>query len=133
MTETKTTPVKKNTRQERVDVVNKIIAEIASLGRTFFKFENNVAIIFIKNGRLYMKNEYNGKDMCLSTKNGYPPKHWSHGGTLWGLTKDFKDFIMTGEKTNHNNGYGGLYSPHWGYEKEDMLKIQKLALQLNYL
>lgn len=133
MMKVKTMSVKKNTRQERVEVVNKIIVEISSLGRKFFKFENNVATIFIKNGRLYMKNEYNGKDMCLLTKIGYPPKHWSHGGTLWGLTKDFKDFIMTGEKSNHNNGYGGLYSPHWGYKKEDMLKIQELALQLNYL
>lgn len=80
-----------------------------------------------------MHNEYNKKDMCLSTKHGYPPKHWHHGGTLWGLTKDFKDFISTGEKSNHNHGYGGLLCPHWGYPESDMKAIQEKAALLGYL
>lgn len=120
-------------RQSRIDVVNEIIKEISTCGRNFFAYKNDTAYIFIKNGRLYMHNEYNGKDMALSTKFGFPPKHWHHGGTLWGLTKDFKDFIVSGEKSNHNNGYGGLYCPHWGYPENDMKKIQEKAISLGYL
>jgi hypothetical protein len=120
-------------RQGRIEIVNAIIKEIASRSRKFFAGRCGIAEIFQKNGRLYMKNEYNGSEMCLSTKMGYPPKRWCHGGTLWGLTKDFKDFITTGEKSNHNNGYGGLLSRHWGYSESDMLEIQEKARSLGYL
>lgn len=124
-----------NTKQERVETVNIIIREIAKRGRGFFtsKKDGEVAYIFIKNNRLFMKNEYNKAEMFLHTKYNYPPKNWHHGGTLWGLVKDFKEFIMTGEDTNHNNGYGGLYCNHWGYQQSDMEAIQSKALELGYL
>lgn len=121
------------TRQDRINTVNKIISAISVRGRNFFKYKDNTAYIFEKNGKLYMKNEYNGADMFLHTKLGYQPEKWIHGGTLWGLTKDFKDFIQKGGDTNHNNGYGGLYCPHWGYSDEDMREIQKIAIELGYL
>ncbi len=120
-------------REERIEIVNQIIKEISSRSRKFFADKFGVAEIFQKNGRLYMKNEYNGSEMCLVTKFGYHPKSWHHGGTLWALTKDFKDFITTGKKSNHNNGYGGLYCPHWGYSEVDMLAIQEKAKSLGYL
>lgn len=120
-------------REGRIKIVNQIIQEIASRSRKFFAGKFGVAEIFQKNNRLYMKNEYNGTEMFLNTKFGYPPKGWHHGGTLWGLTKDFKDFITTGEKSNHNNGYGGLYSTYWGYSEADMLAIQEKAKSLGYL
>ena len=132
MTEIKKKKIR-TTRQERIDVVNEIITEISIRGRNFFNYNNSTALIFERNGKLYMSNEYNGEQMCLSTKFGYPPKYWHHGGTLWGLTKDFKDFIITGKKSNHNNGYGGLYCPHWGYSDEDMKAIQSKAIELGYL
>lgn len=124
---------KNNYRQERIEIVNEIIREISTRSRKFFFGKYGVAEVFQKNGRLYMKNEYNGSDMFLSTKYGYPPKSWHHGGTLWALTKDFKSFIETGNKTNGNNGYGGLYSNNWGYTELDMLEIQKKAESLGYL
>lgn len=120
-------------KQQRIDIVNKIIKEIASRGRKFFSHGDRVSQIYIKNGRLYMNNAYSQKEMCLNTKYGYAPKTWSNGGTLWGLTKDFKDFIQTGLPSNHNNGYGGLYCPYWGYPESDMKAIQELATELNYL
>lgn len=126
-----------SSREERIIIVNEIIKEIASRGRQFFydgrTTISSVATIFQRNGRIYMVNEYNGEQMCLNTKHGYPPKHWHNGGTLWALTKDFKDFIMTGEKSNHNHGYGGLYCPHWGYPESDMKAIQDKAVSLGYL
>lgn len=122
-------------KESRIKIVNAIIKEIALRGRGFFLHEkdNDMAYIFRKKNRLYMHNEYNKSDMCLYTKHGYPPKRWHHGGTLWGLTKDFKEFILTGEETNHNNGYGGLYCPYWGYTEEDMKAIQDKAIKLGYL
>jgi hypothetical protein len=119
--------------QKRIQIINKIIREIAARGRKFFHHKGEVAYIFLKNGRLYMKNEYNGSEMILSTKYGYPSKKWNHGGTLWALTKDFKEFIQKGGSTNHNNGYGGLYCPHWGYTEADMKAIQDKATELGYL
>jgi len=121
------------TRESRIQIVNTIIKEISCRGRKFFSGKFGVAEIFLKNGRLYMKNEYDGSEMYLSTKFGYKPKRWTHGGTLWGLTKDFKDFIISGEKSNHNNGYGGLYCTHWGYSEDDMKAIQNKAKELRYL
>jgi len=63
-------------------------------------------------------------------------RHWQHfssGGTIKGLVLDFYDFISTGKKSNHNNGYGGLYCNHWGYSENDMKKIQEFAKSLGYL
>lgn len=120
-------------KDQRVQVVNEIIKEISKRGRSFFHGRFGSAEISLKNGKMYMKNEHTGYQMCLNTKFGFQPKGWTNGGTLWGLTKDFKDFIQTGEKSNHNNGYGGLYNPHWGYPAEDMTAIIEKAKSLNYL
>lgn len=124
-----------DTRQNRIRIVNEIIKEIALRGREFFlnKKDSDMAYIFEKAGRLYMHNEYNKEKMFLHTKHGYPPKHWHHGGTMWGLVKDFKEFIVDGGDTNHNNGYGGLLCPHWGYPESDMKAIQEKARALGYL
>jgi hypothetical protein len=121
------------TREDRINIINIIINKIATTGRNFFSYKGAISKITYRNGRLYMFNEYTKKDMSLSTKYGYPPRGFSGGGTLWALTKDFKDFILSGEKSNHNHGYGGLYCTYWGYEEKDMLEIQKLAKELGYL
>ncbi len=118
---------------ERIKIVNEIIEKISTLDRMFFHHKGTVAYIFRVNKQLYMRNEYNGVDMLISAKSEYKPKHWSHGGTLWGLTKDFVQFIKTGTKINGDNGYGGLFCSNWGYSQESMLEIQKLAKELGYL
>ena len=46
-------------REGRIETVNQIIQEIASRSRKFFAGKFGVAEVFQKNGRLYMKNEYN--------------------------------------------------------------------------
>lgn len=121
------------TKQQRIDIVNEIIKEISSRGRKFFMHDDKIAHLFLRNGRLYMKNEYNGKDMCLNLPDYRKPKDWHHGGTLWGLTQDFRDFVLSGDDINGENGYGGLYCPHWGYSSEDMEAIQAKAKELGYL
>ncbi len=123
------------TRSERIKIVNEIIKEIALRGRGFFlnKKDNDMAYILEKKGRLYMYNEYNKCQLYLHQKYGYPPRRFHHGGTLWGLTKDFVEFIKTGADTNHNNGYGGLFCAHWGYPEKDMEAIRDKAFKLGYL
>ena len=125
----------KSTREGRIKIINEIIKEIALRGREFFlsKKDGDMAYIFQSDVSLYMHNEYSKVDMYLHTRYGYPPDAFHHGGTLWALTKDFKDFIMTGKFSNHNNGYGGLYCPHWGYPESDMKAIQEKAKELGYL
>lgn len=103
-----------NTKEQRIEIVNQIIKEISTRGRKFFFEHYGVAKIYEKNKRLYMINEYNGKHMCLSTKYGRSPKGWTHGGTLWGLTKDFKDYIMTGKKKQMEKMVTVVYIVHIG-------------------
>ena len=120
-------------RKDRIDVVNQLIKTIASLGRKFFNHKSNIAYVFEKNKRLYMKNEYNGAEMCLSTRYCHPSRMWHHGGTLWALVQDFKEYIITGKRKNGTNGYGGLYCPYWGYPEDDMEAIVTKAKELGYL
>ncbi|WP_285011230.1 hypothetical protein [Pedobacter faecalis] len=134
-------------KQQRIEIVNEIMREIASRGRRFFhsKGENGkseaqteVAYLFIRNNKIWYKAEWVWKhnpryDICLSVPEYRKPKGWFHGDTLLGLVRDFKDFIQGDDNANHNNGYGGLYCSHWGYPKEDMEAIQQLAIKLGYL
>lgn len=119
-------------KNQRIEIVNKIISEIASRGRNFFKYESETAHMFLKKGKVYMKNEWNGKEMLIDVNKG-KPKHWHHGGTLMGLTKDFTEFINGMDDANGEHGYGGLFCPHWGYSEEDMGAIRKLAKDLGYI
>ncbi len=116
-------------KQKRCDIVNEIIKEIARRSRGFFSHENNVAFLFLRNGKIFYKSEWSGKEICLSIPTYISPKGWHHGGTLLHLTKEFRDFIRTGEKKER----GGLFSSYWGYPDEDMSAIQNKAKELEYL
>lgn len=123
------------TKEERLEVVNKIIKEIASRGRKFFYDENKnrYAQMVIKNHKIYFIDDYTGERVYAYNTVQNAHRGFSHGGTMWGLINDFREYVVKGEYTNHNNGYGGLYCPHWGYPKEDMKAIQKIATELGYL
>lgn len=122
-----------NLIDNRIEIVNEIIKEIASRGRKFFQHNNQPNFIFRANKDLYLHNTYNGFDINLCSKKESKPSKFNHGGTLWGLTKDFKEFILTGIKSNGENGYGGLHCIHWGYPEEDMEAIRNKAKKLGYL
>lgn len=120
---------------KRIDIVNAIITEISMRGRRFFysKKTSNVAQLSERNGRVYYLSEHSGKLINLSIPDTRRPKDWQHGGTLLALIRDMKDYIKTGKDSNHNHGYGGLFSPHWGYSEEDMVAIREKAHELGYL
>lgn len=127
--------MKATTKEQRIEIVNEIIKTIASTGRRFFYNKDNdfTAKIILRNGRLFFIDDYTQKEIYLHMPDYRRWRNFSHGGTMKGLIKDFKDFIMTGEYSNHNNGYGGLYCYHWGYSKEDIKIVQDKALELGYL
>jgi hypothetical protein len=119
-------------KQERLEIINKLIKFISEKGRRFFYCKGQIAYMKLKNNRIYFVDDYTGKEVYA-----YPSyndrKGFSHGGTLWGLVNDFREFISKGEFSNGKHGYGGLYSPHWGYPEEDMQAIRQYAKEIGYL
>lgn len=125
------------TKQDRVAIINQIMISIGSKDRRFFysKKNNRYAYLSIaKSGKIYYHCEHSPDiPICMSVPETRKPKNWQHGGTLLSLVRDFCDFIRTGEDSNHNHGYGGLFCPHWGYEEESMKEIRQVAYELGYL
>lgn len=126
-------------RYERIDIVNSLIKKIGDTGRKFlYSQKHNRYSYFVYDGRtLYFVDHYTGVPLKMTKGTGHKTlkhqQYFSSGGTMWGLVNDFKDFIYGDDDSNHNNGYGGLYCPHWGYPKEDMETIQNYAKELGYL
>jgi hypothetical protein len=122
-----------------MEIVNSIIKKIGDSGRKFlYNQRHNRYGYFAYDGKtLYYIDHYTGVPMRMIKGSGHKTlaheRSFSSGGTMWGLINDFKDFIYGDDDSNHNNGYGGLYCPHWGYPEEDMKVIQKLAKELDYL
>ncbi len=128
------------TKEERLEIVNKLIKFISERGRKFFcsngtvKMDNvkSVAFIKLKNGRIYFVDDYTKREIAVI--NNY--RDWngfSHGGTLRALILDFAEFIRTGKYSNGNNGYGGLYCRHWGHSEEVQQEIIQYAKEIGYL
>jgi len=115
---------------DRIVVVNRIIEKIAGCGRRFFWHRDQVCYMFLSKGIVFIHSAHAGDVEVFQDK---PLKEHIGGGTLEGLVKDFANYIHTGEYSNHKNGYGGLYCPHWGYPESDMLDIQNFARELGYL
>ncbi len=122
-----------STKEERLEIVNKIMKEISDRSRRFFHYNGKIAHLSIIKGKLYYHYEHSDDKCCISIPEYKKPKGWNHGGTLWGLVKDFRDYINSGNDTNGEYGYGGLFCTHWGYSKEDMIAIQQKAFELGYL
>lgn len=119
---------------DRMEIVNRIILEIATRGRKFFFNKEDADIshfYFNDNKRLFFFDKQTKKSIYPYNHGNH--QHFSEGGTLWGLINDFRYYIITGEKANGKYGYGGLYSPHWGYEEKDMASIREVAKELGYL
>lgn len=121
------------TKEERLKAVNTIIREIANRGRQFFFTESVYAEMILDKGKVYFIDDYTREKVYAYNTVQNNQRGFSHGGTIWGLVNDFREFIVTGKYTNGNNGYGGLYCTHWAYPEEDMQAIRQLAKQVGYL
>lgn len=121
--------------EDRIDIANEIIDLISKKSRRFFfnKRTNFTSKVILKRDNIYLIDHYSMVEIPLHLRTGNHWNHFNHGGTIKALVLDFYEFISTGEKSNHNNGYGGLYCTHWGYSESDMKDIQDFAISLGYL
>lgn len=127
-------------KQERLEIINKLIKYISEHGRRFFWTKGtvnqdsveSVAFMKLKNGRLYFVDNYTLKEIPI-IDNGHRWNGFSHGGTLRALVQDFADYIRTGKYSNGNHGYGGLYCGHWGHSDEIQNDIIRYAKEIGYL
>ena len=122
------------TKEQRMETVNKLITKISSVGRRFFfnKKDGFIAHFELKNNRIYFVDDYTKEKIYA-----YGPKYFengfSHGGTMQSLILEFSEFIRTGRCVNGKNGYGGLYCPYWGYLASEMVEIRSFAKDIGYL
>lgn len=127
-------------KSDRIKIINKLIKFISERGRRFFYSNSTVnmdnvdslAFMKLKKGRIYFVDDYTRKEIAVI--NNY--RDWngfSHGGTMRALILDFAEYIRTGKYSNGNNGYGGLYCPHWGYSDEAQKEIIEYAKSIRYL
>lgn len=117
-------------KKKRAEIVNQIIALIASLDRHFFERNGDIARFEFRGEKLYFIQP---KPLKNIRPYGNKDRYFGWGGTLWGLTIDFRECIMKGGYTNGHNGYGGLYCNHWGYSEESMKQIILKARELGYI
>lgn len=121
--------------QDRIDLINELIRVIGRSGRKFLysKQHDRFAAFHWADGQLWLVDDYTDRPLLMDESVPGQHRHFSHGGTLWGLVCDFRDYILGDDDANHNNGYGGLYSPHWAYPEEDMEFIREYAKSIGYL
>ncbi|UAL46822.1 hypothetical protein K7887_18445 [Sutcliffiella horikoshii] len=122
----------KNQKEERLEAINKLIQFISERGRRFFETRGNLAFMKMKNGRIYFVDDYTQREIPV-IKSYYDWKGFSHGGTLRALVLDFAEYVRTGNYTNGNNGYGGLYCRHWGHSEVVQQEIIDYAKQVGFL
>lgn len=131
--------MKKLSKQERVEVINKLIKFISERGRRFFWTKRtlndeteNTAYVKLKNGRVYFVDNYTKQEIPVI--NNYRDwKGFSHGGTLRSLVLEFAEFIRKGNSSNGEHGCGGLYCDHWGHEWSIQQEIINYAKEIGYL
>lgn len=130
--------MKKQTKEDRIKIVNEIIKEINSRSRGFLGYNGTPDHLLLKSGRIYYYSAYyesRGKTavICLSVASHVRPLRLLTGGTMQALVRDFCEYIKGNDDADGENGYGGLYCPHWGYDPEDMKAIRAKATELGYL
>lgn len=121
-------------KQERVEAINKIIQAIGQRGRGFFTDgQGNYARFVLVGDKRKFLHFLNADGSYVNPYDIRKDRHFMHGGTLWALVQDFKDYILTGSHTNGKHGYGGLFASGWGYSDREMEEIIKLAMEVGFL
>lgn len=120
------------TKEQRLDIVNKLIKHISENGRHFFSKKGDVAFMKLKNGRLYFVDDYTKTEIAV-INNGCDWRGFSHGGTLRALVLDFATFIRTGKESDGKHGYGGLHGTGWGHSPEVQKNMIDYAVKIGYL
>lgn len=117
---------------ERMNKINELIELIGNVDRGFFKSENGRGKFIEKKTTVKFIDDYTQKELTIPGE-GKRIKGFSSGGTLQGLVRDFKHYIITGKPSDGKHGYGGLYCTHWGYSLEGQNKIIEFAKEIGYI
>ena len=124
-----------DSKQQRVEAVNKLIKVIADHGRGFFKTGDNYAKMEVDNrGRIWFIDDYTGKRIYTHYNGRW--RGFSHGGTLKDLVKGFRDYISKGVTHSYVPKFGPWPSHFcdgdlWGYGN-DMVKVRQAAKRLGF-
>ncbi|PGC57841.1 hypothetical protein COM24_05550 [Bacillus toyonensis] len=123
-------------KQKRIEIVNSLIKYLADHEREFFRYKDRTAR-FEHDGRNLWFIDHGTNVPMRMTRSSYMNKKQEHnfsgGGTMWGLIRDFTDFIFGNDNSNGRNGYGGLHCTHWGWSEEGMEKMRDYARENGYL
>ncbi|WP_242273719.1 hypothetical protein [Bacillus cereus group sp. BfR-BA-01310] len=116
-------------KQKRIEIVNSLLSYLADHEKDIFHYEDENRTAHFKHvGRnLWFVDHYSNaydKKQC---------RYFSSGGTVWGLIRDFPDFIFGNDNSNGRNGYAGLYCTHWRRLEEGMEKMCNCARENRYL
>lgn len=117
---------------DRMDHINKLIELIGNTDRCFFNSENGISKFIERKTTVRFLDGYTQKEVILR-KEGYELRNFSQGGTLAGLVRDFKHYILTGKLSDGKHGYGGLYATCWGYTIAGQSKIIDFAKEIGYI
>ena len=123
-------------KQDRVDLVNKIVRVIGDNGRNFFKYKDRYAKMEIgSRGHIYWIDEYT--EARIYTHCEWSDwRGFSNGGTLKDVVKELRDFVRTGERVKVN-----IFGPYpdwycngdlWGYG-DDMKNVREAASGLGII
>lgn len=126
---------KKNMKQLRLMMANKLLSVISSCGRRFFYHKGKVSMLDIDHrGRVWFIDAYTGKK--IYTHYRYQWRGFSEGGTLKDLICVLRDFIVRGKRL-HVSALGPwpdwvCNGDLWGYG-DDMEKVRTAARDLGII
>lgn len=118
---------------KRCDLINQLLEIISKQDRGFFRTGDNLAKFEVRNNRVYFIDDYTKDPICAYHGLNRRHRGFSHGGTLWALVNDFREWIVTGKYSDGVNGYGGLYATCWGVSIKSKENIINKAKEIGYL
>lgn len=128
----------KTTMEQRAESVNQFLQAVASCGRKFFRYGDQVAKFNVaEGGRVTYQDNYTQKLIKikeLPPGKDRPSKDWvgfSHGGNLRDLVVELGQFIHTGKAPHLNLGPWTGRSCLWAYG--DDMDIVRAAAEVNGL
>lgn len=124
-------------KQERIQIVNRIIYEIANRGRKFFSYAEANRTSYFADGEkqnIYYVDRYTEAKIPLTKGSRRIQEKYEsrlcEGDSLIRLVLEMKDFIFG--KVIQRSQLQGSHE-YWAYPKEDMEAIVNLARELGYL
>lgn len=130
-------PRKFKKRYRRAEKVNELIRTIATCGRRFLSYCDNIGRMSVDEiGRIWYRDAYTKKQIYMHVQYLGSNRDFTEGGTMWDLLKAFKGYIMNEEKLPPK-AFGPwpdfiCRGDPWGYG-EDMQKIRDKAAELGLI